>query len=131
MARCVERVDKGTRAWDSLASSEAARQPCQGTRKEKGPALSQSTRSQVHTCLDGVMDLGACVAGSLPGDGHRIGNSFRGWRMDEERKGSAMAGVVRMGCRHVEGTQTPRASTDGLGLQEAVGTDRDSLGGWE
>jgi len=68
-------------------------------------------------------------AGSLPGDEHQVGSSFRGRRIDGARKGSVTEGLVRMGCQDEEGRRTHQAFADELRLREAVGKVRGSSQG--
>lgn len=75
------------------------------------------------------MDPEAWFAGSLLGDEHRVGSSFRGWRIDAARKDSVMKDLVQMGCQGEEGRQMHQALSDELRLREAVGKVRESSQG--
>jgi len=75
------------------------------------------------------MDPEVWFAGSLLGDEHQVGSSFRGWRIDEARKDSVMEDLVRMGCQDEAGRGTHQAFADELRLRVAVGKVRGSFQG--
>lgn len=88
------------------------------------PTPNQSIRSQVqvHTCLNDERALEAFGAGSFVGVEIRVGSSFRGWRIHEERMGSAMAGQAQKDWHQVLDSQRDRA---GIGGPERPGAGKD------
>jgi hypothetical protein len=75
------------------------------------------------------MDPEVCFAGSLPGDEHQVGSSFRGWRIDGARKDSEMEDLVQTGYQDEEGRRTHQAFADELKLRVAAGKVRESSQG--